>query len=155
MQTADVIAEYLDAAADGRVRDEDGRPYGREELRALRGALSHVAFDELGIRDVEDVRDEEVQALISRLREAGVPDARLAAIAPALRSLFAYAMRERLAAAGPVTVPPPRDEPSPAVRAATPTTAMLSLTEHALTWTVRMIVVATLFVVVALVIALS
>jgi site-specific recombinase XerC len=163
MQTADVIAEYLDAAARGRVRDADGQPYGRDAQRALRGALSHVASDELGIWEVQDVRDEDIRALVARLREAGVPGPRVDAVAPALRSLYAYAIGEGLVTVNPVTVPPPAPAPAPAPRAAdpapvlspTPTTAMLAVTEHALTWTVRMIVVASLLAVAALFIALS
>jgi site-specific recombinase XerD len=158
MQTADVIAEYLDAAARGRVRDADGQPYGRDAQRALRGAPSHVASDDLGIWEVQDVRDEDIRALVARLREAGVPGPRVDAVAPALRSLYAYAIGEGLVTVNPVPAPPPPaprpPDPDP-VLSPTPTTAMLAVTEHALTWTVRMIVVASLLAVAALVIALS
>jgi site-specific recombinase XerC len=165
MQTGDVITRYLDAAADGRVRDPDGRPYGREQLRALRGALSHVGSDELGMREIADVHDSEIRALMSRLRALGMPSARVDAITPALRSLYDYAIREGLAAVNPVAEVSPVAEVTPVAAAApraealpsvpTPTAAMLAVTEHALAWTVRMIVVASLLVVVALVIVLS
>ena len=159
MQTADLIAEYLDAAAEGRVRAPGGRPYGRDELRTLRGALSHVAYDELGTWDVADLGDREIQALISRLRAAGVPRARVDAVEPALRALYGYAIQERLVQRSPVAAAAPRaDDPPPAPAATparTPTMAVLAVTEHALTWTVRMIVAASLLVVLALLIALA
>ena len=96
-----VIAEFLRAAEAGRVRRADGARYGRDDLRALRGALSHVA-SELGTRGVGTIRGWQIELVLDRLRDAGLPERRVTAVVDALRSLFAYAIGRGLVAASPV-----------------------------------------------------
>ena len=96
-----VIAEFLRAAEAGSVRRADGARYGRDDLRALRGALSHVA-SELGTRGVGAIRGWQIELVLDRLRDAGLPERRVAAVVDALRSLFAYAIGRGLVAASPV-----------------------------------------------------
>ena len=96
-----VIAEFLRAAEAGRVRRADGARYGRDDLRALRGALSHVA-SELGTRGVGAIRGWQIELVLDRLRDAGLPERRVTAVVDALRSLFAYAIGRGLVAANPV-----------------------------------------------------
>ena len=96
-----VIAEFLRAAEAGRVRRADGARYGRDDLRALRGALSHVA-SELGARGVSTIRGWQIELVLDRLRDAGLPQRRVTAVVDALRSLFAFAIGRGLVAASPV-----------------------------------------------------
>ncbi len=96
-----VIGEFLQAAEDGRVRRADGARYGRDDLRALRGALSHVA-SELGTRGVDAISALQIQSLIYRLRDAGLPQRRVTAIVEALRALFACAIQRGLVKTSPV-----------------------------------------------------
>jgi site-specific recombinase XerD len=147
-----VIADFLEEVDEGRVRDADGDRYARDEVRALRAALSHVASDKLGERDVNTVGSADIRALVSRLRDAGLPRGRVEAMLDALGSLYAYAIRRGLAARNPLdeAAPAGDDDDGP-----TPTSAMLTVTEHAVTWSVRLIVVCALLLLVALVIALG
>lgn len=152
-----VIADFLRAAETGRVRRADGAPYSRGELRALRGALSHVA-SELGSQGVGAISDWQVQSLIARLRDAGLPPPRVGAILDALRSLYAYAIRRGLVTTSPVVglaIPDDdiADADAPTHDAGTPTDAMLQLGERVAAWTVRGTVVA--FVLFALVLGLA
>lgn len=152
-----VIADFLRAAETGRVRRADGAPYSRGELRALRGALSHVA-SELGSQGVDSISDWQVQSLIARLGDAGLPPPRVAAIVDALRSLYAYAIRRGLVTTSPVVglaVPADdiADADAPTHGAATPTDAMLQLGERVAAWTVRGTVLA--FVLFALLLGLA
>jgi hypothetical protein len=95
-----LIDEFLQAADDGMGRDGDDR-YTREQVRALRGALSYVD-SELGTMDVQDVRRRHIQALLGQLRSSGVPPARISAIVDALNDLYAYAIRRELVGFSPV-----------------------------------------------------
>ena len=153
-----VIADFLRAAETGRVRRADGAPYSRGELRALRGALSHVAT-ELGSQEVGTISDWQVQSLIARLGDAGLPPPRVAAIVDALRSLYAYAIRGGLVTTSPVVgLSIPDDDhvaeaDAPTHNAATPTDAMLQLGERVAAWTVRGTVLA--FVLFALLLGLA
>ena len=140
-----VIAGFLADAEAGRA----GRPYPREELRELRGALSHVE-SELGTRPLDAVRGEDVGALVDSLRDAGLPPGRTIAIVDALRSVYAYAIERGLVSASPLVGLAP---PSPAPRS--PTDAMLELGEQVAAWTVRLIVTAFVLIAVGLVIVLA
>jgi site-specific recombinase XerD len=152
-----VIADFLRAAETGRVRREDGAPYSRGELRALRGALSHVA-SELGSQGVDTISAWQVQSLLARLADAGLPPPRVGAIVDALRSLYAYAIQRGLVTTSPVVGLATGDDDiadadAPTHGAATPTDAMLQLGERVAAWTVRGTVVA--FVLFALVLGLA
>jgi hypothetical protein len=96
-----LIDEFLQAAEDGMVRDGGNQPYTRDGVRALRGALSY-ADSELGTMDVQDVRRRHIQALLDQLRAAGVPPARIVAVAGALDSLYSYAIQRDLVGFSPV-----------------------------------------------------
>jgi hypothetical protein len=95
-----LIDEFLQAAEDGMILD-GSRPYSRESIRALRGALSYVD-SELGTMDVQDVRRRHVQALLDQLRGSGLPPVRVVAVAAALDSLYAYAIKRDLVGFNPV-----------------------------------------------------
>ena len=150
-----VIADFLEAAEDGRVRDANGARYGRDELRALRAALSHVASDELGERDVGAVDAGDVRALVSRLGDAGLSRVRVDGVLDALRALYAYATRRGLVAQSPVDAARPEDGDLRTDDGPNPTAAMLTVTEHAVAWSVRLIVICSLLLLVALIIALG
>jgi site-specific recombinase XerD len=165
-QVAAVIADFLRAAEEGRARRVDGERYARDDVRALRGSLSHVA-SELGSRDIEAVRSWQVQALVLRLRDAGLSRGRQDAIVEALRSLYAYAIRRRLVKASPVigfaplaedrlSAPEPELDSAPDVEPAlTPTYAMLTLADRVATWTVRLILSAFVLLGVGLILGLA
>jgi hypothetical protein len=95
-----LIDEFLQAAEDGMILD-GSRPYSKESIRALRGALSYVD-SELGTMDVQDVRRNHVQALIDQLLGSGLPQVRVVAVAAALDSLYAYAIKRDLVGFNPV-----------------------------------------------------
>jgi hypothetical protein len=96
-----LIDEFLQAAEDGMVRDPHGRPYARESIRALRGALSYVD-SELGPMAAQDVRRRHVQGLVSQLRDAGLPPERIIDVVNALSALYSYAIRRDLVGYSPV-----------------------------------------------------
>jgi len=154
------------AAAAAFLRDGD---HGREELRARRSALSHVTA-ELGDIAIDDVRPAEVRALLDRLRDAGLPPARLAAVADAVRALYAYAIDHGLARTSPamgLSAPAaegsrararPRDDApgdgEDEDQGPSPTTAILQLGNRVATWTVTLLLLALVVLVVELTIAL-
>ena len=151
-----VIADFLEDAETGRVRRADGAPYGRDELRTLRGALSHVAA-ELGPQDVGAITDWEVQSLIGRLEDAGLPPQRIGVLVEALGSLYAYAIGRGLATTSPGLAVrddgmPQAETPSPEARA--PTEAVLLLGERVATGTIRATMLAFLLLALLLGVAL-
>ena len=169
VELRDVIAEFMSAAEEGRARRSDGQPYSREELRGLRAALSHVDYA-FGATNVRALRAWRVQGLLDQLSESGLSERRMSSIVDGVRALFAYAGGLGLVSAGPVVGvadrPPDREfdflaeEPRTAQAAGprtspvqepggsgdaerpSPTYAVLSLATHAVTWTVRFIVIA-------------
>jgi site-specific recombinase XerD len=158
-----VIAQFLRAAEAGRVRRADGARYGREDLRALRGALSYVA-SELGPRPAGTIRAWQIESLLDRLRDAGLSPQRRAAVVDALRSLFAYAIGRGLLTASPVVgLALPEDDLDVPIRrngtrvreTPTPTGAMLLLGEQVAKRTIGVIVVAFVLLAVALLAALA
>jgi hypothetical protein len=160
-----VIAEFLRDAEGGRVRSGDhrGKPYSRDELRELRGALAHVG-SELGTLPVDEVQPRDVQRVVEELRRSGLPPARLRSIVESLRSLYAYAIGRGLVRSSPVVgVTPPAPGGEPASRdderrepaeARTPTEAVLALGGAAVSLAVRIAVIAFVLVAAALVVAL-
>lgn len=96
-----LIDEFIQAAEEGTARDARNQQYTREQVRALRSALSYVD-SELGTLDVQDVRRRHVQALLSQLHAAGLAPARIAAVTDALSALYAYAIRRELVGFSPV-----------------------------------------------------
>jgi site-specific recombinase XerC len=152
-----VIADFLRDAERGIVRAAADRPHTPRDVRELRAALGHVDA-ELGTERVRAVTAADVEALVERLRAAGLSERRLDTIVEALRALDAYAAARRL---DRIPVPrsssTPREEPigapsaPPRAPAATPTQAMLALGERAGTWTVRLVVAGFLLVAVLLV----
>jgi hypothetical protein len=92
-----LIDEFLQAAEDGRA----GVAQSRDNVRALRGALSYVD-SELGTLDVQDVRRRHIQALLDQLGASGIAPARLHAIVDSLQALYAYAIKRELVGFSPV-----------------------------------------------------
>jgi hypothetical protein len=153
----DVIADFLHDAGQGLIPSD--RPYTPAEVRDLRAALGHVDA-ELGGEPVRAVRAADIEALVGRLRAAGLSERRLAAMLEALRALDRYAGQRR---ADPLPVPrlsdpaeekpgsaPPAPAPGP-----TPTQAVLALGAQASAWTARIVVAAFVLVAIALVAGLD
>jgi hypothetical protein len=147
----DVIADFLRDAGQGLMPSD--RPYTPAEVRDLRAALGHVDA-ELGREPVRGVQAADIEALVERLRAAGLSERRLAAMLEALRALDRYAAQWR---PDPLPVPRLSDRTeakpgsAPAVPTAgpTPTQAVLALGARASVWTARLIVAA--FVLIAIV----
>jgi hypothetical protein len=92
-----LIDEFLQAAEDGTA----GMQHSRDDVRALRGALSY-ADSELGTLDVQDVRRRHIQALLDQLRASGLASARIHSIVDALKELYAYAIQRDLVGFSPL-----------------------------------------------------
>jgi hypothetical protein len=92
-----LIDEFLQAVEDGLA----GGRNPRENVRALRGALSYVD-SELGTMDIQDVRRRHIQALLDQLRSSGLADARIHSVVDALHALYAYALQRDLVGFSPV-----------------------------------------------------
>jgi hypothetical protein len=120
-----LIDEFLQAIEDGTA----GGSSSRENVRALRGALSYVD-SELGTMDIQDVRRRHIQGLLDQLRASGLAAARIHSVVDALHALYAYALQRDLVGFSPVVelrlpesdngVPrsPPVPQPAPAPAAA-------------------------------------
>jgi hypothetical protein len=96
-----LIEDFFDDAEDARTVDFNGKPYARERLRALRGALSYADAN-LGTLKIEDIRRRNVQALVDQLRAAGVGADRVNDVADALRIVYSYAIQRGLVDYSPV-----------------------------------------------------
>jgi hypothetical protein len=96
-----LIDDYLQAAEDGTLGDGTNRAASREQVRALRGALTYVD-SELGPMAVQEVRRRHVQAMVDQLRASGLAEDRIHDVVEALRSLYAYAIRHELVGFSPV-----------------------------------------------------
>ena len=153
-----VIAAFLRAAEAGRARDGHGAPYTRAGLRDLRSALTHVDAD-LGSADVDVVEASHLQALVERLHDAGLPPSRISAIVEAMRSLYAYASENGLAAGDPAAdaiTSRDRDENRSQPFQAPPAThTMLALGTQVSAWAERIIVMAFVLTAIALVLELT
>jgi hypothetical protein len=77
-----------------------------EVTRPLSAALTHID-SELGGRPVGSLDAGDAEALLGRLRDAGLTEHRLAAVSEALRALFAYAVDAELLDRSPLDGRPP------------------------------------------------
>jgi site-specific recombinase XerD len=124
-----VISGYLAAA------EADGR-HTRAELRALRASLAHVIAADLSLREADSIAGHDVQALVRDLQAAGLSAQRAGEVVSALRPVFAHAIDNGIVTTSPLV------GLAPATAAPSPTTALLTLSAHAITWAVRAIVIA-------------
>ena len=96
-----VIDEFVQAAEEGNVRNRQGEPYTREELRELGGALSYVDA-ELGLLNVADVRRGDVQGLVDHLGASGLTVERVYDVVDALDALYAFAIQSNIVGFSPI-----------------------------------------------------
>ena len=82
---------FLDSLDDGSARDRYARPFTPEAARELHWYLAGYVTEELGARRLSDVSREDVEELIYRLGDGGVPRRRLCALAKSVRALYDYA----------------------------------------------------------------
>jgi hypothetical protein len=125
-----LVADFLADA-------EAGGAYPRDQLRALRRELAHVVASDLGDRDVAAVGAEDIQPLSGPVVDA-------------LRLVFAYAVERGLIRSSPLVGLAPAVTPAPS-----PTTAIVALGEHLVTWTVRAVVAGFVLAAIGLVVALA
>ena len=137
-----VISDYLAEA-------EAGGRYTRAELRSARGSLAHVLAAELSLHDTGSIRGHDVEGLVRDLQAAGLSTHRAGEVVSALRAVFAHAIASGLVATSPLVGLAPATEASPS-----PTTAIVALSAHAVTWAVRAIVIAFAVMATGLVLAL-
>jgi hypothetical protein len=137
-----VISTYLaEAEANGH--------HTRAELRELRGSLAHVLAADLSLREADSIAGRDVEALVRDLQAVGVSTQRAGEVVSALRAVFAHAIANGIIGASPLVGLAPA-----AAAAPSPTTAILTLSAHAITWAVRGIVIAFAVLATGLVLAL-
>jgi hypothetical protein len=126
-----LIDDYIQATEDQPLPGSGDPAFTREQVRALRGALSYVD-SELGTMAVQDVRRRHIQAMIDQLRGSGLAEDRVGEVVEALRSLYAYAIRRELVGFSPVVE---LDSPPVATAATNGKTRYTHLSAPAAAWT--------------------
>jgi site-specific recombinase XerC len=92
----EMIDEFLEAVDGGFARDRYGRPFTAGAAQELHWSLAGYVGEELGATSVIDVRRQDLEALIYKLAEGGVPRRRLRALAKSVRALYDYAAERDL-----------------------------------------------------------
>lgn len=87
----ETIDEFLGAVDGGFALDRYGRPFTPEAARELHWSLSGYVSEELGTMSLSRLRRQDVEELIYRLGDGGVPRRRLRAVAKSVRALYDYA----------------------------------------------------------------
>ncbi|MDA0159906.1 hypothetical protein OM076_06515 [Solirubrobacter ginsenosidimutans] len=118
--------------------------------RELRAPLAHVLASDLALRDVAEIDAADVRELVEHLRSAGLSRERADAVVDALRLVFAFAVARGLVRSSPLIgiASAPSSSPSP-------TTVIVALGEHLVTWTVRAVVAGFVLAAIGLVVALA
>ena len=98
---ANLIDAFLEAAGDGAALDRYGRPFDREAVSELRWYLKGHVAEQLGELDMDELRREDVEALVYELGAAGLARPHLRALVRSVRALYDYAIELRLLASNP------------------------------------------------------
>jgi hypothetical protein len=87
----EMIEEFLQDVEGGFARDRYGRPFTPEAAHELHWSLAGYVDEELGATSLTDLRRQDLEALIYKLADRGVPRRRLRALAKSVRALYDYA----------------------------------------------------------------
>lgn len=87
----EMIEEFLQDVEGGFARDRYGRPFTPEAAHELHWSLAGYVDEELGDASLTDLRRQDLEALIYKLADGGVPRRRLRALAKSVRALYDYA----------------------------------------------------------------
>jgi hypothetical protein len=87
----EMIKEFLQDVEGGFARDRYGRPFTPEAAHELHWSLAGYVDEELGATSLTDLRRQDLEALIYKLADRGVPRRRLRALAKSVRALYDYA----------------------------------------------------------------
>lgn len=87
----EMIEEFLQEVEGGFARDRYGRPFTLEAAHELHWSLAGYVDEELGDARLTDLRRQDLEALIYKLADGGVPRRRLRALAKSVRALYDYA----------------------------------------------------------------
>jgi hypothetical protein len=87
----EMIEEFLQEVEGGFARDRYGRPFTPEAAHELHWSLAGYVDEELGATSLTDLRRQDLEALIYKLADRGVPRRRLRALAKSVRALYDYA----------------------------------------------------------------
>jgi hypothetical protein len=86
-----MIDEFLEGVDSGFARDRYGRPFTAEAVQELNWSLGGYVSEELGTTGLSDLRRQDLEELMYRLSDGGVPRRRLRALAKSVRALYDYA----------------------------------------------------------------
>jgi hypothetical protein len=92
----EMIKEFLQDVEGGFARDRYGRPFTPEAAHELHWSLAGYVDEELGATSLTDLRRQDLEALIYKLADRGVPRRRLRALAKSVRALYDYAAERDL-----------------------------------------------------------
>jgi hypothetical protein len=92
----ETIEEFLAAVDAGFARDRYGRPFTPEAAQELHWCLGGYVGEELGATRLRTLGRQDIEELLYRLSEDGVPRRRLRALAKSLRALYDYAAERDL-----------------------------------------------------------
>jgi site-specific recombinase XerC len=140
---SETIDDFLRAVDEGVARDRHGRPFSRESAQELRWSLESYIGSELGDRRLNYVRRQHLEALLDGLESAGVPHARLAALARSMRALYDFAAEHDLVRHNPAEGLGVRYTQEPQPKPA--------IVDRAISLTLRLLTVALLLLAVVLV----
>jgi hypothetical protein len=87
----EMIEEFLEDVDGGFARDRYGRPFTPEAAHELHWSLAGYVAEELGATSLIELRRQDLEALIYKLADRGVPRRRLRALAKSVRALYDYA----------------------------------------------------------------
>jgi hypothetical protein len=98
---ANVIQDFLAAAAGGNARARNGDEYTPARLAQIRGGLAYVEA-EMGDKPLQAVRRRHVQSLIDELHAAGLSSDRIVEVVSTFRDLFVYAIQRDIVDFNPI-----------------------------------------------------
>jgi integrase len=107
----DAVDKWLDALREGHVRNRSGDPYKPSAVRGYEHCLRHRVLPRLGHMRLEEIRPQDVQALVDKLVEDKCAPATIDSALTPLRALY-----RRAVARGEVTHNPTLRIEKPAVR---------------------------------------
>jgi hypothetical protein len=119
LSIGEMIDEFLEVVDGGFARDRYARPFTPEAAQELHWSLGGYVGEELGDTNLTDLRRQDLETLIYRLADGGVPRRRLRALAKSVRALYDYAAERDLVRHNPaerVAIPDEDEAEQPTAR---------------------------------------